>query len=187
MNYNYTSNNHKAIILGFILVIIIFSGLNEIKYVKAQHHGAPPPFATIGDRKIIMNFVTSPSPLISNQNAELRMHLTDQNSNKTIEHVTYRITILHDNTTKMSNFFHSHSGELTIAVKNPKAKEVNVEGTFDDLTNAIVPDFAGVIVITGPLFSSPGHYKAEVEIITIDNDKTDLSNPLKYSFDINTK
>lgn len=187
MNHYHINIKYKAILTGLLVVTIIFSCLNDLRYAIAQHHGAPPPLATIGDRKIIMKFMTNPPTISPSQNVDLKMYLIDQNSNKSIEHVTYRITILHDNITKMSNFFHSHLGELTIAAKNPRAQEINVEGTFDALTNAIVPDPSGVIAITGPLFSSSGIYKINVEIITIDNDKTDLSSPLKYNFEMNVK
>ncbi len=54
--------------------------------------------------------------------------------------------------------------------------------TFDVLTNAIVPDPSGKIVISGPLFSEIGKYNVDVEVTTVDNDKTDLQVPLVYNF-----
>ena len=106
---------------------------------------------------------------------------------KKIQHVTYRITISKDNQTKVSDFFHSHRGDLAISSRNANSTNIGVEGTFDTLTNAIIPDPSGTVEITGPLFSAPGWYRADIEIITIDNDKTDLSTPLEYQFGIEVK
>jgi len=175
-------------ILTYLSIFLIFSILSlTINSINAQHHGAPPPVATIGDRNIQMNFVTEPTTIVSGQNAQMKMSLIDARSGEKIQHVTYRISIIKDNQTKVSEFLHSHKGDLTIASKNTNSSTINVVGTFDDLSNAIIPDPSGTIEITGPLFSEAGLYKANVEITTIDNDKTDLSTPLKYQFDINVK
>ena len=48
---------------------------------------------------------------------------------------------------------------------------MTIGGTFDVLTNAIVPDPSGKIVISGPLFSEIGKYNVDVEVTTVDNDK----------------
>jgi hypothetical protein len=46
-------------ILTYSNIFLIFSILSlTINSANAQHHGAPPPVATIGDRNIQMNFVT---------------------------------------------------------------------------------------------------------------------------------
>jgi hypothetical protein len=175
-------------ILTYSSIFLIFSILSlTINSVNAQHHGAPPPVATIGDRNIKMNWVTEPTTIVAGQNAQLKLSLVDAKSGEKIQHVTYRITIIKDDQTKVSEFLHSHKGDLTIVSKNTNAPTVNVVGTFDDLSNAIIPDPSGTIEITGPLFSEAGLYKTNIEITTIDNDKTDLSTPLKYQFDINAK
>jgi hypothetical protein len=183
--------NQKNCIIPLLKCANIFLTLSiftlTINSVNAQHHGAPPPVATIGDRNIKMNLITEPTTIVSGQNALLKMSLVDAKTGEEIQHVTYRTTITKDNETKVSEFLHSHKGDLTIASKNTNSPTVNVVGTFDDLSNAIIPDPSGTIEVTGPLFSEAGLYKANIEITTIDNDKTDLSTPLKYQFDINVK
>lgn len=48
-------------VLLYINIFLIVSTISStISSVNAQHHGAPPPLATIGDRNIKMNFVTEP-------------------------------------------------------------------------------------------------------------------------------
>jgi hypothetical protein len=132
-----------------------------------------------------MNFISEPITIVSGQNSKLKMSLTNENLGEKVKHVTYRISLNKDDQTKISDFFHSHEGDLTILSKNNNSPNINVVGTFDVLTNAIIPYPSGTIGITGPLFSDEGIYKANIEIITIDNDKTDLTTPLKYQFDIN--
>jgi len=178
--------------LGFVsLSIIIFSIIPSLSpciiYINAQHHGTLSPIVTMRDRIIKMNFISEPAIIVSGQNSQLKMSLIDENSGEKIQHVTYRISLSKDDQSKISDFFHSHEGNLTISSKNTNSPNINVEGTFDVLTNSIIPDPSGTIGITGPLFSDEGVYKADIEIITIDNDKTDLTTPLKYRFDINVK
>ncbi|ALI37032.1 hypothetical protein NMY3_02843 [Candidatus Nitrosocosmicus oleophilus] len=169
-----------AILVGFLSTFLAIVPICD--YTSAQHHGAPPPLATLGDRNIVMNFTIEPKNLIAGQDAQLIMHLTDQNSDEKIQHVTYRIAITNQNNTKMSEFFHSHAGELVILAKSNGYSHIVVGGTFDVLTNALVPDPSGKIIINGPLFSEPGIYYIDIEITTVDNDKTDLQTPLTYHF-----
>jgi hypothetical protein len=177
-------------VLLYINIFLIVSTISSstISSVNAQHHGAPSPLASIGDRNIKMNFATEPDTIVAGQQSQLKMSLMDANTGGKIQHVTYRITISKDNQTKISDFFHSHTGDLSLSSRNTNStSSINVEGTFDDLTNAVIPDPSGIIEIAGPLFSDVGIYKADIEITTLDNDKTDLSVPLKYQFDINVK
>jgi len=176
---------YSLLFINFLSILCIF--FPAIDNIYAQHHGAPPPLATLGDRNIKMNFVVDPPVLSSGQNAQMKMSLTDEKTGEKIEHVTYRVTLSKNEQIKMSDFFHSHIGNLTIASKNTNSPDTSVEGTFDVLTNAVIPDPSGTIGIMGPTFSEAGLYKADIEIITIDNDKTDLPNPLEYQFDINVK
>lgn len=160
--------------------------LSNSQPIFAQHHGAPPPMATLGDRSISMDLVIEPKKIIADEDIQLTMHLTDEKTGLTIQHVTYRLTISNnDDRLILADFFHSHDGDLTILNRNSDSSHLTVGGTFDVLTNAIVPDPAGKIVINGPLFSDAGDYDINVEVTTIDNDKTDLQVPLVYNFNIN--
>jgi len=69
-----------AILVGFLSTFLAIVPICD--YTSAQHHGAPPPLATLGDRNIVMNFTIEPKNLIAGQGAQLIMHLTDQNSDE---------------------------------------------------------------------------------------------------------
>ena len=184
LNFVWDNSLKRIILLGMFLIIIAI--VSYPQPLLAQHHGAPPPMATLGDRSISMDLDIEPKNINSDQDAQLAMQLIDEKTGNVIQHVTYRLTISNSDQVKLSEFFHSHTGELTISVRNSNSSHLTVGGTFDVLTNAIVPDPAGKIVVSGPLFSKPGEYNIDVEITTVDNDKTDLQVPLVYHFVTNS-
>jgi hypothetical protein len=59
-----------------------------------------------------------------------------------------------------------------------------IGATMDDLTNAWIADPGSPIFVNGNIFSHPGTYKIILEVTTIDNDKTDLNQPLTYEYDM---
>lgn len=177
---------NSLIIILMSMFLIVTAMVSNTEPLFAQHHGAPPPMATLGDRNISMNLSIEPKKIISDQDAQLTMQLRDEKRGQIIQHVTYRLTISNGDQLKLSDFFHSHTGDLTILVRNSNSPHLTVGGTFDVLTNAIVPDPAGKIVVNGPLFSEAGEYDIDVEVTTVDNDKTDLLAPLVYRFVANS-
>jgi len=182
---NFNSSNSLLIILMGMFVIVT-AMVSNTESLFAQHHGPPLPMATLEDRSISMNLTIEPKKIISDQDAQLTMHLTDEKTGQIIQHVTYRLTISNGDQLKLSEFFHSHTGDLTILARSSDSSRLTVGGTFDVLTNAIVPDPAGKIVVNGPLFSEAGEYDIDVEVTTVDNDKTDLLVPLVYHFVANS-
>lgn len=172
----------RTLVFGMCVISIFLLSNYQINCVNAQHHGAPPPMASLGDRNIVMNFFTEPIAQTSNKDVQMKMFLIDEKTKDQIQHVTYRLSISKDHDLKESEFFHSHSGPLTIVVKNVNSSRVTTGGTFDVLTNAMVPDPSGDITITGPIFLETGLYNIDIEITGLDNDKTDLQSPLQYHY-----
>jgi hypothetical protein len=89
----------------------------------------------------------------------------------------------------LSEFFHSHDGTINInfrqagrSLSSPSMHTVG--GNFDDLTNAWISDPGSPIIDNGQIFSHPGSYIIDLEITTLDNDKTDLTQPLEYEYNI---
>lgn len=183
---NLNSSNPILIIILMGLFIIVTAIGSNTESLFAQHHGAPPPMATLGDRNITIDLVIEPKKIIADQDAQLTMNLMDEKTGQIIQHVTYRLTISNGDQLKLSEFFHSHKGDLTILAQNSDSSHLTIGGTLDVLTNAIVPDPAGKIVVNGPLFSEAGEYDIDIEVTTVDNDKTDLMIPLVYHFVANS-
>jgi hypothetical protein len=156
--------------------------------VLAQHHGAAPPAANIGDRKVSLNLHSQPNPVIAGQNAEMQISFDDENSKKNVSHITFRMDISNDGKHILSEFFHSHQGDVRISFKDTGKAASNTNYTVgansDALTNAWIADPGSPIIIRGgEIFSQPGTYKLKIELTTMDNDKTDLPQPIPFESD----
>ena len=160
--------------------------------VLAQHHGAPPPLASIGDRKVSLNFETNPNPIIIGQDISMKIAFVDENAKKNVNHVTFRMDISKDGKHFLSEFFHSHKGEVNLLFRDTASKATSsssdtysVGASSDILTNAWIADPGSPITVRGGgIFSQPSTYKTLVELTTMDNDKTDLPQPIPYEFNI---
>src|SRR5918996_561183 len=106
--------------------------------VLAQHHGAPPPLASIGDRKVSLNFETNPNPIIIGQDINMKIAFFDENAKKNVNHVTFRMDISKDGKHFLSEFFHSHEGEVNLLFRNTgkatSSSTYSVGATSDILT-----------------------------------------------------
>ena len=161
--------------------------------VSGQHHGAPPPSVNIGDRKISLNFETNPNPIIIGQDISMKIAFIDENEKKNVNHVTFRMVISKDGKHFLSEFFHSHEGEVNLLFRDTSratsssssSDTYSVGASSDILTNAWIADPGSPITVRGGgIFSQPGTYKTLVELTTMDNDKTDLPQPIPYEFNI---
>ena len=155
--------------------------------VKAQHHGAPHPAAAIGDRKLVLDMQTDPANITQGNDVLMKIGFLDEGKNTNIQHVTYRMDISKDGKHILSDFFHDHNGEVRLMFKGKGSGDSSthsIGGTQDVLTNAWIADPGSPITIGGPLFNQSGAYNIGLELTTIDNDKTDLIEPLEYQFDV---
>jgi len=171
-----------------LIGIVLIAGLYSVPFANAQHMMMPPA-ASIGDRKIVSHFDLTPKALHPGQNAVMNIFFVDQNTKQKIYHVTVRMDISKDKKHILSEFFHSHDGVLNVNFRQAPSSSSSpsthtVGGNFDDLTNAWISDPGSPIIVNGNIFSQPGNYKLVLEIITLDNDKTDLTQPLKYEYNI---
>jgi hypothetical protein len=86
------------------------------------------------------------------------------------------------------NFF-SHEGNINLLFRNTgkatSSSTYSIGATLDVLTNAWIADPGSPIIVRGgETFSQRGTYKAIIEVTTMDNDKTDLPQPILYEFNI---
>ena len=164
-------------ILGFDLIAL---------EAEAQHHGAPPPAAAIGDRKVVLDMQTEPTNITQADDVLMKIGFLDEWKNKNIQHVTFRMDVSKDGKHILSDFFHDHNGEVKLMFKNRggNSSTHTIGGNLDVLTNAWIADPGSPITISGPVFNQSGTYNIGLELTTIDNDKTDLIEPLEYQFDI---
>jgi hypothetical protein len=175
-----------------IFVSLIIFGGNLIYYhptsqgVNAQHHSAPPPAAAIGERKLVLDMQTIPVNITQGDDVMMTVGFLDEKKNANIQHVTFRMDISTDGKHILSDFFHDHSGEVKLMFKDKggSSSRHTVGANQDVLTNAWIADPGSPITISGPVFNQSGTYSVDLELTTIDNDKTDLVEPLHYPVDI---
>jgi hypothetical protein len=187
-SYKITSTNTTTIIVmatDLLMAMILWSLIFSAPHVFAQHMMMPPA-ANIGDRKVTLNFQTEPAVIKSGQNVLMKVAFVDQNTKQSIKHVTVRTDVISNKDGKhiLSEFFHAHDGNINVDFRPGSTTRYAVSGNMDDLTNAWVADPGSPIIVNGPVFSQPGNYKIILEVTTIDNDKTDLSQPLKYELNV---
>lgn len=176
-----------TIFLGIFSLMALTGHL--VSEVSGQHHGAPPPLASIGDRKISLNFDTNPNPIVRGQDISMKIAFFDENAKKNVNHVTFRMDISKDGKHFLSEFFHSHEGEVNLLFRDTStatsSDTYTIGASSDILTNAWIADPGNPITVRGGgIFSQPGTYKTVVEVTTMDNDKTDLPEPIRYEFNI---
>lgn len=179
------SDYNFRILKASILFITAFSFIFPLTDVFAQHMMMPPT-ASIGDRKIKLSFSTDPSNIKSNETVLTKLAFINESTKQALQHVTVRMEISNstDGRRLLSEFFHSHNGNIDVSFRPVVSLRYAVTGNMDDLTNAWVADPGSPIIINGPIFSQPGKYRILLEVTTIDNDKTDLPQPLKYDLNV---
>lgn len=174
--------------LIFLVGMLSIIGLSSISSAFAQHMMMPPA-ASIGDRKIVSNFEITPKSIHAGQNALMKISFDDQKTKQKIYQVTVRMDISKDGKHIFSEFFHSHDGILNVNFRQAGSSRSSptgntIGGNFDDLTNAWISDPSSPIIVNGPVFVKQGNYKLVLEVTTLDNDKTDLAQPLRYDYNV---
>lgn len=132
------------------------------------------PGASLGNRNPAL-FVQVNPPVLTSESAQdtfMRFRFFDLNTNQTIAHTSYHLTVTKDDKLLLLDQFHSHTGLLTIKVQPNSSQEVTVYGDQDiSIPETWIADPSGVMSIRGPLLLESGLYHFHVVITGIDNDK----------------
>jgi hypothetical protein len=161
--------------------------VDDTAYADGLSQESLPP-SPIGNRELSLFVKINPSILTTEnaKNTYMQFRLFDAANNRTIQHVTYEITVTRGTNSKTENpilidFFHAHNGLLTLHII-PSIGTPTVYGKQDPLLQAWVADARGNILVRGPLLLQGGLYHFHVRIFTIDSDAAlyDLSNKLKF-------
>jgi hypothetical protein len=179
------ASTYNMILRELLLSIILLSFIFPLIDVLAQHMMMPPD-ASVGNRKIMLSLQAEPANIISSQKVLTKLAFIDENTKQTVQHITVRMDVSNskDGRHILSEYFHAHNGKINIDFRPNGGLRYVVSGNMDDLTNAWLGDPGSPIIVNGPVFSQPGEYKIILEVTTIDNDKTDLPQPLKYELNV---
>jgi len=134
--------------------------------------------ASLGNRKADLLIKMSP-PVVTTETLKnqlqkpvIEFRLFDSNTNKSISHVTYLITIEKKGKTLLTNWFHDHNGDLRIEMKPRNVSQITVYGEQDPLLNAFTGTPSSPVIAAGPIFEEGGLYHFIVRIATVDYDRT---------------
>ena len=139
--------------LLFSTTLFVSEYFNQKAYADGLTQENLPP-ATVGNRKASLFVKVSPPILTTDTkgNTYLQMRLFDANTNETIQHVTYDITVTKGTAQAgpgakpiLRDFFHAHNGLLTIKIEpvNTTGGQVTINGEKDPFQNAWVADPGG--------------------------------------------
>ena len=104
----YWSDNFVSRIICAFFFVMVFSlvlPLDLAPAISGQHHGAPPPAANIGDRKIALKFEIQPNPIKIGQDVEIKISFADQTVKKNVNQSLSARTSLRMENVFSQNFF----------------------------------------------------------------------------------
>jgi hypothetical protein len=168
--------------LGTFVSFVSQYVFNQKAYADGLTQENLPP-ASVGNRQLSLYLKVNPPILTTavSHNAYMQFRLFDATNNQTIQHVTYQITVTRGASTSsiptpnqkplLLDFFHAHNGLLTLHVE-PTPGALTIFGEQDPILQAWVADPGGNILIRGPLLLQGGLYHFNVQIFTVDNDRS---------------
>jgi len=146
-----------------------------ISFNQAFGHGfgtetLPP--VTIGDRNASLTITVNPPTFDPKDNEhEIVVNLSDSKSNAVIEHVTYLIELSKGDARIFRYMFHDELGNLYMKIKAIDSPEIKIYGTQENALNAwMKKDDSNPLILEGPIFTTGGLYKFNIEIVTVDSD-----------------
>jgi hypothetical protein len=81
-----------------------------------------------------------------------------------------------------SEVLHGHDGTVNVEFRPGEEGQYKVNANYDNLAASYVPDQAGIITVTGPVFAEQGTYAVNIEVNGIDYDNTFLPEPVEYQY-----
>jgi hypothetical protein len=145
--------------------------------------------ASMGSRKADLLIKTRP-PVVtteilqsSKQKPIIEFRLFDSNSNKSFSHVNYYITIDKDGKVLLSDWFHSHNGDLGIQIIPSNASKMKLSGDQEPLVGGYTGTLDKPVIAEGPIFVNGGLYHFTVRVGTVDCDTCVLPAEQQHLYD----
>ena len=168
---------------GIIIALLVFLLTPLLSFDAFAQHGHEPPPAVVGNRNLTVSLSIDPMTGGASEYSG-RLKLVDVNTNSTVPHVTYFVTISKEEKVLMKEWFHDHEGDLPFKIKPKEGSKVTVYGEQEPTLNGYMKRGNNPVVIEGPLLMTDGIYNFTIEIFSIDNDKTILNDPIKYDVNV---
>jgi len=131
------------------------------------------PPASVGNRNVQL-FIKLTPPIITSdtsQPREIYMRVFDANTNQSIVHDSFFITITKHDQLLMRDLFHTHTGELTLDVTPTDTPgKWTIYGDQEPFLNAWVNQNGGPIPVQADALGEGGLYHIHIELFAIDYD-----------------
>ena len=167
----------STLLIGFLFFGFLLL-LTNIQSISADGLFQEQLAASLGNRNVDLLIKMNP-PVVTtetlqneNQKPVIEFRLFESVQNKTLNHVTYFITIEKEGKTLLSNWFHDHTGDLRIQMNPRNTNQIVVYGEQDPILNAFSGTPQSPVVAAGPIFLEGGLYHFIVQIATVDFDRT---------------
>ncbi|HEY7571466.1 MAG TPA: hypothetical protein VH796_08855 [Nitrososphaeraceae archaeon] len=145
--------------------------------------------ASMGSRKAdlliktIPTVVTTETIQASKQKPTIEFRLFDSNTNKSFSHVNYFITIDKNGKVLLSDWFHSHNGDLGLQVDPVNTSKVELIGEHEPLVGGYLGSLDKPVIAEGPIFVNGGLYHFTVRVGTVDCDTCILPAEQQHLYD----
>lgn len=163
----------KITIFSFLLVTVIFSSLPRNAFGDGFAMENLPP-ASVGNRQVQVFIKLNPTILYSNSGVQPTVFFRwfDANTNETLQHISFFLTITKHGQLLFRELLHTHTGILNVNVLPTNGPTWTVMADQEPTLEAYVPDNDDdPIDIQGPIFNEGGLYHFNIQMFSIDFDK----------------
>ncbi len=137
--------------------------------------------ANLGNRLATVSVDMKPSALFAEapQEAIITIRFFDKNADANIQHVTFFLKMKKGDKTIMMDWFHTHKGSFAMKVRPANTERVTIDAVKEPILDGWIGEVDAPALATGPIFTQGGLYRFEIEVYSIDTDKTLLDPPIK--------
>ena len=131
------------------------------------------PPASVGNRQVQLFIKVNPTILYSGSSIQPSIFFRwfDANTNQTIQHISFFLTITKHNQLVFRELLHTHTGILNINITPTNSSTWTVAADKEPILGGWVPDNDDdPIDVTGPIFNEGGLYHFNMQMFSIDYD-----------------
>ncbi|MDE1764113.1 MAG: peptidase, partial [Thaumarchaeota archaeon] len=163
----------KFSLFAFLLASVVFSSLPRNAFGDGFAMENLPP-ASVGNRQVQVFIKLNPTILYSNSGIQPTVFFRwfDANTNETLQHISFFLTVTKHNQLLFRELLHTHDGILNMEINPNNDQTWTVYADKEPTLDAWVPDNGDdPIVVDGPIFNEGGLYHFNIQMFSIDYDK----------------
>jgi len=180
---------YKFIILSVLVTLTTIPLLSDDVFGHGLGGDVAPPISFAG-MQVTISTIMTPSDITVGEvdSASLQIRFFDQNTNTSLESVTYRVEVHQAGELLARETFFDRDGELNVEIRpKPGCSEVQpwmctiYYGDREPISNGLQERGTGIPVIMGPIFTKGGLYNIQVVVLGATSPKTFVADQLEFS------